>query len=513
MTSQPHLEDGAVSEGVVNLRLSTDSNRPDTSALPNGINGHAARSSTDQAPQEGAAERDDDEPSDNVEKLRLELEQTRAEKDVLADQYNGLLAKLTTMRNTLGNKLKEDAEELDRREQLLQQVTAQNDELNLTITTLRDELISASNESAKLSEELRLIRSRAVEESAHEASIREGQILELQNELEICRTERDEWERAAQQESVAADEARSLLVAARREWEIEEAKREKEVQDLAMEREKSANLQSVLEDFQAAKDAEMRSALADYDLQIRQTTLSLAEFKSRALNAEAELSEVNSSAGRLAHVEQELKDKTTLIAKLRHENVIANEHLTEALRRLRKNASDENVDRRLITNVILSYLTTARGDSKRFEMLSLLASILSWSDAERETAGLQKQTAASKQQPQVGRRPSGAVGGRPSPLEVSKQEESESFSKLWVEFLLKESTQGTLEPPPSATTSRPSPHPGGSPSGNWSPGGQRSPVMSRLPSLSSGNASSRASSDPQTPSGLSTPLSWKKDLA
>ncbi|KAG8948739.1 hypothetical protein FRC04_009350 [Tulasnella sp. 424] len=508
MASQPHLQDGGAIEGMANLRLSTDSN---TSAVPNGINGHTARSSVDQTPQADTVEDDNGEPIDDVQKLQLELERTRAEKDVLADQYNGLLAKLTTMRNTLGNKLKEDAEELDRREQLLQQFTAQNEELNSTVTTLRDELISASNESAKLSEELRLIRSRAVEESAHEASIREGQILELQSELEICRTERDEWERVAQQESMAADEARSLLDATRREWELEEAQREKEAQDLAMEKEKSANLQSVLEDFQAAKDAEMRSALADYDLQIRQTTQSLAEFKSRALSAEAELSEINTSAGRLAEVQQELKDKTALIAKLRHENVIANEHLTEALRRLRKNASDENVDRRLITNVILSYLTTARGDSKRFEMLSLLASILSWSDAERETAGLQKQSAASKQQAPLGRKNSGAVGGRPSPLEIPKTEESESFSKLWVEFLLKEATQGTPEPS-SATTSRQPTNPG-SPSGNWSPGGPRSPVTSRLPSLSSGNASSRASSDPQTPSGVSTPLSWRKDAS
>lgn len=67
-----------------------------------------------------------------------------------------------------------------------------------------------------------------------------------------------------------------------------------------------------------------------------------------------------------------------------------NEHLTEALRRLRKNSSDNNVDRRLVTNILLSFLTTRRADSKRFEMLSLLATILSWNDAEREKAGLQR---------------------------------------------------------------------------------------------------------------------------
>lgn len=67
--------------------------------------------------------------------------------------------------------------------------------------------------------------------------------------------------------------------------------------------------------------------------------------------------------------------------------------------------------RRLVTNILLSYLTTARGDSKRFEMLSLLSSILSWSDLEREQAGLQKSSAKAGS---MLRRPSGIVA-RPIP--------------------------------------------------------------------------------------------------
>jgi hypothetical protein len=62
----------------------------------------------------------------------------------------------------------------------------------------------------------------------------------------------------------------------------------------------------------------------------------------------------------------------------------------EALRRLRRNSSDMNVDRRLVTNILLQFLTTPRADAKRFEMLTLLSSILSWSDEERERGGLQR---------------------------------------------------------------------------------------------------------------------------
>lgn len=62
----------------------------------------------------------------------------------------------------------------------------------------------------------------------------------------------------------------------------------------------------------------------------------------------------------------------------------------EALRRLRRSSSDTNVDRRLVSNVLLQFLSTPRADSKRFEMLTLLSTILQWTDDEREKAGLQR---------------------------------------------------------------------------------------------------------------------------
>lgn len=46
---------------------------------------------------------------DPVQRLQLELERTREEKDALAAQYRNLLAKLTQMRTSLGNKLQQDA--------------------------------------------------------------------------------------------------------------------------------------------------------------------------------------------------------------------------------------------------------------------------------------------------------------------------------------------------------------------------------------------------------------------
>ncbi|KAF9816844.1 hypothetical protein IEO21_03818 [Rhodonia placenta] len=412
----------------ISPRPSLDGARPFISPPPNGTNG---------------TEPDEDDANlDPVERLQRELQRTKEEKDTLATQYRNLLSKLTTMRTTLGNKLKQDAEELDRQEQLVQQLTVQNEDLTATVETLKAELIASNDEAERASRELEAMRSRALQESAQESFMRERELHETQAELEQCRVERDEWEQKAMQEHIAADEARMTMNNLRREVEVERTARELAAVELQAEREKCNNLQSVLEDFQAAKDHELRQATKEYESQLQSVTQSLAEYKHRALTAELQTDDSSTHTSRIQELEKEVKEKNLLIGKLRHEAVIMNEHLMEALRRLRQSSNETNVDRRLVTNVLLSFLNTPRGDAKRFEMLSLLSTILSWSDDERERAGLQRKSGALQAASAVA-----SLFGRGSPtrakgLELEKTDETESFSRLWVEFLLTEAASG-----------------------------------------------------------------------
>ncbi|KAF8234943.1 hypothetical protein L208DRAFT_1358938 [Tricholoma matsutake] len=400
-----------------------------------------------------------DSDSDPVSQLQRELDRTREEKETLAGQYSNLLAKLTTMRTTLGNKLQQDAEELDRREQQVQQLTAQNDDLSITVETLKQELIASHDETERISNELDTLRSRALEESAQESLVRDRELREAQMELERCRMEREEWERIAMQEGAVVDDLKSGIETLKTDLELEREARDRYSLQVQSEREKSHNLESVLQDFQAAKEHELRQAVKDYDSQLIQTTQALAEFKHRALTAELQLEESQTNISRTRELEKEVKEKNLLIGKLRHEAVIINEHLMEALRRLRRNSSDTNVDRRLVTNVLLAFLTTPRADAKRFEMLSLLATILSWTDLEREKAGLQR--AHSSIAPPLSfwsRSPAGNSSAKGQ--ELDKTDETESFSRLWVEFLLTEAAAGESastsgSPPPRNNTSLP----------------------------------------------------------
>ncbi|GAA6015022.1 hypothetical protein JCM11491_001629 [Sporobolomyces phaffii] len=459
---------------------------------------------------------DDDE---RIRTLRDELEATRQDRDAWEEQYQSLLAKLTTMRNTVGDKLKQDADELDRREQEILDLRAANDDLAATVETLKTELIHANDDADQAHTELEHLRSHAfdAERQTHdEANERDLLLREVQDDLERVKMEREEWEAEAMRERVRREEMQSIF--SQVEMDLASAKAERDVlrDERDRERESAANLHAVLEEFQAAKDRELQSLLGDLQNQLHLATESLAYHKKQASDAENRLAGAQNNSEKVLALTSEVKEKSLLIGKLRHEAVILNEHLTEALRRLKRDASADSVDRRLVSNVLITFLNTPRGDTKRFEMLQLIASILSWTDDQREKVGLQRSSGVSG----PGVIASGARGAGKGHARSGKSQavdegvENESFSNLWIEFLLKESSQGgtatTSAATKPSTTSPPSSEFG---SGTTSPfGGRfdlpslgsppRSTTSTRRPSLTSifSNGSSTAQTSTAPPS-------------
>jgi len=134
--------------------------------------------------------------------------------------------------------------------------------------------------------------------------------------------------------------------------------------------------------------------------------LKIAEDSSNTYHTE--LDTLKQDLERAAPFEKEVKEKNLLIGKLRHEAVILNDHLTKALKYIKRSKPDDTVDkcvfpspslpssavadqtthRTLITNHILQFLALDRTDPKKFQVLQLLAAILAWSDEQLEAAGL-----------------------------------------------------------------------------------------------------------------------------
>ena len=139
----------------------------------------------------------------------------------------------------------------------MQQLTAEKDDLSVTVETLKTELIVSHEEVERASSELDAMRTRTLQESLQ----REKELRETQLDLERCRMERDDWKRSAEQEKALSEEARSTVESLRRELEMEGEGRAREAVELDLERERAENLQSVLQDFQAGKSCSRKSVI------------------------------------------------------------------------------------------------------------------------------------------------------------------------------------------------------------------------------------------------------------
>jgi hypothetical protein len=259
---------------------------------------------------------------------------------------------------------------------------------------------------------------------------------ELHELVERTKLDAHNWQAACLEERARREDLETQLHDARDA--ADRARQAETHHRLMAEREaaSAANLSAVLSEFESSQEAELSRALGDHRAQLDALSSSLAEYKSRAETAESKLSENADLASQAEKLGAQVKEKNLLIGKLRHEAVILNEHLTEALRRLRNDQSETNVDKRLVTNLVIQFITTPRTDGKRWEMLNLIASVLDWSHDQRAQAGLSKasSTVAGGQRP--------ALRTANTSASASSVGADESFSNLFVEFLLSEAESG-----------------------------------------------------------------------
>ncbi|KAI0281881.1 hypothetical protein BC826DRAFT_974472 [Russula brevipes] len=224
---------------------------------------------------------------DPLSRLQQELERTREERDEFATQYRNLLGKLQTMRNTLGNKLKQMRSPVDGggaarrgallergggargagagrdvtgglgREQALREARA---ELERTRTARDDREAEAMAQHVR-AEEAPSHSTQPVgswtrcDRRPRASRCSESRLLrEARAELERTRTARDRWEAEAMAQRVCAEEVRITLDATYRELTGAKEACECDAAARYAEAERANNLQAVLQDFQSAKD-------------------------------------------------------------------------------------------------------------------------------------------------------------------------------------------------------------------------------------------------------------------
>ena len=320
-------------------------------------------------------------------RLKEEILRLQDERDALEEQYTSLLEKLSQMRMTLGDRLQQDAEELDRRDQQIEQLTQQVSDLEARIHTLKEELGISNDEARQLTHELEQMRaqlSSTTQKETAELHRLESRCRDLENKVHAHRVDVDRLETVCIEErslkeecQVRAQHVSETLDHARlRIGELEAA--------VEQEKQVARQMQQTLEELQHAQDDGMQRSVSELQQQVDEAESEVEKYKLQVHSMESIVDEAQQATSKCRDLEQELKEKHLLIGKLRHEAVILNEHLKHALGRLRRDSPEDYIDRRLISNLLLQFLSTPRADTKRYEMLRLIASILQWDDTERE---------------------------------------------------------------------------------------------------------------------------------
>lgn len=290
-----------------------------------------------------------------MEAVQTELADTQDAKDTAEEQYQSLLGKVNTIRSQLGERLKADAEELA-------QSRTHIEELEEEKSDLLDKYASRSKEAEELSSRNKELETKAAEQSKELSGLRNRMTLAQQNwtkeKDELIEQEaylREEFENAKQAMhdwEVLAMEERTI----RRDLSDRHTDLEEQVSTLKDAYEKAAaerdtqsstvdGLQKALQEMQSLRKQELKELVETNQTEQEALRHQVQDLQTKHDTMTAELEQLTRDLERALPFEKEVKEKNLLIGKLRHEAVILNDHLTKALRFLKKGKPEDNVDR------------------------------------------------------------------------------------------------------------------------------------------------------------------------
>lgn len=216
-------------------------------------------------------------------------------------------------------------------------------------TSTKDETLASLNEEIESqSKELSTLRNRSNLSEQNWLKERE----QLQEQESFLREEFENAKQAMHDWEVLAMEERSIRRSAEEKAtdleeqvnhfreSFEKAASERDTQSLTVD-----GLQKALQEIQNARKQELRELVETSQKEEEALRKRLQDAEKNASEAKNELETTKAELERALPFEKEVKEKNLLIGKLRHEAVILNDHLTKALRFLKKGKPEDNVDR------------------------------------------------------------------------------------------------------------------------------------------------------------------------
>ncbi|KAJ6788669.1 hypothetical protein PWT90_04978 [Aphanocladium album] len=396
-----------------------------------------------------------------IEQLQAELEESNTAKETAEEQYQTLLERVEKIKETLSDRLRRDKAELEEAKERIEELETQNEQLENSASSSDKDHQKLRQELQDANRELTTLRSRSNLSTQNWNKEREDltrTVQHLKEEMETTANAMGEWEVIAMEERSVKESLGDKIA----ELEEQAASLRQGYESAASERDSQStlieNLQNALREIQDARKKELRDMVESTEAQLQAQKRLASEAEARAAEALDAKETLSKEVERTAPFEKEVKEKNLLIGKLRHEAIVLNDHLTKALRYLKKTKPEENVDRQVVTNHLLHFLTLDRGDVKRFQVLQVMAGYLNWTDEQREQAGLSRPggSGGSLRLPTspFHRTPSSPSLHNDLLSEPTAAREKESLAELWAGFLERSAKEGLPDGDARSTSSR-----------------------------------------------------------
>lgn len=286
--------------------------------------------------------------NEEVAQLQTNLDQTTSAKEEAEEQYQNLRERVEKIRESLTDRLQRDKAELDEAKERIEELTAENEELRGSKQSSGEDVEKLRQELQDATRELNTLRSRSnlsTQNWTREKDELTRTIQHLREEMVQASNAMGEWEVIAMEERSLKESLSDKI----QELEEQVLTLKRNYENAAMERDSQAtlvdNLQNALKEIQEARKKELREMVETTEAQLQAHKQAAQVADSRAAEAEAAKEVLAKEVERTAPFEKEVKEKNLLIGKLRHEAIVLNEHLTKALRYLKKTKPEDNVDR------------------------------------------------------------------------------------------------------------------------------------------------------------------------
>ena len=286
--------------------------------------------------------------TEELASIKAELEECESAKEQAETQYQHLLGRVNTIRSSLGERLKADKEELAEARQQIQELESQNEAVQKRVQGLEVDIKRLEEESKDSSKELSSLRNRhnlSQQNWLHEREDFIQQTKHLREEAEAAKEAMGDWEVLAMEERSMRESLTERVADIEEQFEAQKEALEAAVAEKNSQSQTLDGLQRALQEVQEARKRELREMVESYEEQLQALKKVVHESDTRAVEADASKSALQTEVDRLAPFEKEIKEKNLLIGKLRHEAIVLNDHLTKALRFLKKAKPEDNVDR------------------------------------------------------------------------------------------------------------------------------------------------------------------------